>query len=74
MLVAKSKDLLKEDIKVLNKTIKTLKSKMDNHLVQKNTHAVEMQQMKNEYKQLGLDELRELVYKKQVVEVDPVEQ
>jgi hypothetical protein len=59
MLVAKSKDLLKEDIKVLNKTIKTLKSKVDNQLVQKNTHVVEMQQMKNDYKQLGLDKLRE---------------
>ncbi len=50
---------MKEDIKVLNKTIKSLKSKVDNQLVQKNTHAVEMQRMKNEYKQLGLDELRE---------------
>ena len=59
MSVAKSKDSLKDNIKVLNKTIKTLKSKVDNQLVQKNTHAVEMQRMKNEYKQLGLDELRE---------------
>jgi hypothetical protein len=43
MPVAKSKDLLKEDIKVLNKAIKTLKSKVDNQLVQKNTHAVKRQ-------------------------------
>jgi hypothetical protein len=43
MLVAKLKDSLKEDIKVLNKNIKTLRSKVDNQLVQKNTHVVEMQ-------------------------------
>jgi hypothetical protein len=59
MLVAKSKDLSKEDKKVLYKTIKTLKSKVDNQLAQNNTHAVEMQQMKYEYKQLDLDKLRE---------------
>jgi chromosome segregation ATPase len=58
MSVARSKDSLKDDIKNLHKTIKTLKSKVDNQLAQKNTHAVEMQRMKNEYKQLGLDELR----------------
>jgi hypothetical protein len=76
MPVAKSKDLLKEGIKVLvHKTIKTLKSKVDNQLVQKNTHAVEMQQMKNEYKQLALDELQErFINKMQVVEVNQVEQ
>jgi hypothetical protein len=44
MLVAKSKDSLKGDIKVLNKTIKTLKSKVDYQLVPENTfHAVKMQ-------------------------------
>jgi hypothetical protein len=64
MLVAKSKDSLKDNIKVLNKTIKTLKSKVNNQLVQKNTHAVEMQRMKNESKQLGLDKLREKLLNK----------
>jgi hypothetical protein len=64
MSVAKLKDSLKDNIKVLNNTIKTLKSKVNNQLVQKNTHAVEMQRMKNKYKQLGLDELREKVSNK----------
>jgi hypothetical protein len=57
MSLAKSKDLFKENIKVLNKTIKTIKSKIDNQLVQKNTHAVKMQQLKNKYKQLDLNKL-----------------
>jgi hypothetical protein len=43
MLVAKLKEFLKENIKVLNKTIKTLKSKIDNQLGQKKTNAVKMQ-------------------------------
>jgi hypothetical protein len=59
--------LFKEDIKVLNKTIKSLTNKLDNQLEHKNAHELEMQRMKNNYKQLGLDELREkLVNKKKV--------
>ena len=66
MSVAKAKDSLKDDIKSLHKTIKTLKSNVDNQLAQKNIHSVEMQRMKNEYKQLGLDELREKFVNKEV--------
>jgi hypothetical protein len=67
MAMSKSKDVFKDEIKVLNnKTIKTLKSKVDNEeLEQKNAHELGMQRIKNDYKQLGLDELRErLVNKK----------
>jgi chromosome segregation ATPase len=46
MSVSKAKDLFKEDIKVLNKTIKSLTSKVDNQLVQKNAHTFPMQKMK----------------------------
>jgi transcriptional regulator with AAA-type ATPase domain len=55
----RAKDELKDNVKVLNKTIKFMKSKLDNHLVQKNDHDYRMQKMKNNYKQMGLDELRE---------------
>jgi hypothetical protein len=65
MSVSKAKDLFKENIKVLNKTVKSLKSKEDNQLVQKNDHNFRMQKMKNDYKQMGLDVLRKkLTYKK----------
>jgi hypothetical protein len=58
MSVSKAKDSsIKEDIKVLNKTIESLISKVDNQLVHKNAHNFKMQKMKNDYKQLGLDEL-----------------
>jgi hypothetical protein len=51
MLVSKAKDSFKEeDIKVLNKTIKSLTSKVDNQLVHKNAHNLKMQKMKNDYK------------------------
>jgi chromosome segregation ATPase len=61
---SRSKDELKDNIKVLNKTMKSLKSKLDNQLEQKNDHDYRMQKMKNEYKQMGLDELREKLTKK----------
>jgi predicted ribosome quality control (RQC) complex YloA/Tae2 family protein len=57
MSASKAKDLFNENIKVLNKTIKSLKSKVNNHLVQKNDLDFRMQKMKNDYKQMGLDEL-----------------
>jgi hypothetical protein len=57
MSVSKAKDSFKENIKVGNKTIKSLKSKVDNKLVQKNDHDFRMQKMKNNYKQMGLEEL-----------------
>ena len=51
MLVSKAKDSFKEeDIKVLNKTIKSLTSKVDDQLVHKNAHNFKMQKMKNDYK------------------------
>jgi hypothetical protein len=59
MSVSRAKDLLKEDNKVLNKTIKALTSKLDDQQVKKNAHDLEMQKMKNDYKQMGLEELRE---------------
>ncbi len=59
MLVSKAKDLFKEDIKVLNKTINNLRRKVDDQLTNKNAHNLEMQRMKNQHKQMGLDELRE---------------
>jgi hypothetical protein len=56
----RAKDELKDNIKVLNKTtIKSLKSKLNNQLEQKNDHNYQMQKMKNNYKQMGLDELHE---------------
>jgi chromosome segregation ATPase len=61
---SRSKDELKDNIKVLNKTMKSLKSKLDNQLEQKNDHDYRMQKMKNDYKQMGLDELREKLTKK----------
>jgi hypothetical protein len=65
MSVSKAKDSFKENIKVLNKTIKSLKSKVDNQLVQKDDHDFRMQKVKNNYKQMGMDELWEkLTYKK----------
>jgi hypothetical protein len=58
MSVLKARDSFKENIKVLNKTTKSLKSKVNNPLVQKNDHDFRMQKMKNDYKQMvGLDEL-----------------
>jgi hypothetical protein len=57
MLMSKGKDLFKEDIKVLNKTINSLKRKVDDQLVNKNAHNLDMQRMKNQHKQMGLDEL-----------------
>jgi exonuclease VII large subunit len=61
---SRSKDELKDNIKVLNKTIKSLKSKLDNQLDQKNDHDYRMQKMKNDYKQMGLEELCENVANK----------
>jgi chromosome segregation ATPase len=61
---SRSKDELKDNIKVLNKTMKSLKSKLDNQLEQKNDHDYRMQKMKNDYKQMGLDELREKLTEK----------
>jgi hypothetical protein len=52
---SRAKDALKDNVKVLNETIKSLKSKLDNQLVQKNDHDYRMQKMKNNYKQMGLD-------------------
>jgi hypothetical protein len=51
--------LFKDNITVLKKTIKSLKSKVDNQLVKKNNHDFLMQKMKNNYKQMGLDQLHE---------------
>jgi hypothetical protein len=66
MSVSKAKALFKEDIKVLDNTIKSLTSKVDNHLVHKNAHDSKMQKMKNNYKQLGLNKLREKLTNKKV--------
>jgi hypothetical protein len=57
MSVSKAKASFKEDIKVLNKTMKSLTSKVDNQLVQKNAHTLQMRKMKNDCKQMGLDKL-----------------
>jgi chromosome segregation ATPase len=56
---SKAKDSCKDNIKVLNKTIKSLKSKVNNQLVQKNDHDFRMQKMKNNYKQMVGRALRE---------------
>jgi chromosome segregation ATPase len=59
MLMSRGKDSSKEEIKALNKTINNLKKKVDDQLVDKNAHDLQMQRMKNQHKQMGLDELRE---------------
>lgn len=59
MSMGKEKDRLKEEIKVLKKTVKNLNSHVDNQLASKNKHALQMQRMKNEYRQLGLEDSRE---------------
>jgi hypothetical protein len=46
---SKAKDAFKDNVKVLNKTIKFLKSKLNNQLVQKYDHDYRMQKMKNDY-------------------------
>jgi chromosome segregation ATPase len=57
MAVSKAKDSLKEQVRVLTRTIKQLTSKVDDQQVHKNAHELEMQRMKNQHKKMGLDEL-----------------
>jgi chromosome segregation ATPase len=50
---------LQNEVKLLTKEVRTLTKKVDAQLMKKLDHELSMQKMKNEYKQLDLDQARE---------------
>jgi hypothetical protein len=50
---------LQNEVKILSKEVKVLTKKIDNQLDKKLNHDFSMQKMRNEYKQLDLDQARE---------------